>query len=83
MKGFLNKVAKPFKIPPSANEHAVITSKVCLEIAHGNTTLGRVVIGLYGEIVPRTAANFQALITGEKGFGYKNSAFHRVIDGFM
>ncbi|KAK9477609.1 cyclophilin-like domain-containing protein [Lipomyces japonicus] len=58
-------------------------SNVYFDTAVDGQSLGRITFKLYDDVVPKTAANFRALATGEKGFGYAGSAFHRVIPDFM
>jgi hypothetical protein len=52
----------------SCNE---VTSRVFFDIEIGGEKAGRIVMGLFGKVVPKTAENFRVLCTGENGIGKK------------
>lgn len=56
---------------------------VFFDVCADDEPLGRITMELLSSIVPQTAENFRALCTGEKGFGFKNSIFHRVVPDFV
>ncbi|PSR94131.1 hypothetical protein PHLCEN_2v4559 [Hermanssonia centrifuga] len=58
-------------------------SNVFFDFIINDEPAGRIVFKLFGDVVPKTARNFRELATGQNGFGYKGSVFHRVIPSFV
>jgi len=62
---------------------ATALPRVFFDVKADNKDLGRVVMELRSDVVPKTAENFRQLCTGEPGFGFRETTFHRIIPGFM
>ncbi|MER5434263.1 peptidylprolyl isomerase [Streptomyces sp. NPDC002588] len=60
-----------------------MSDNVYFDITINDEPAGRIVFKLFDDVVPKTARNFRELATGEHGFGYAGSSFHRVIPDFM
>ena len=66
-----------------SGQQAPKRSKVYFDVSADGVPLGRINMELFNEVVPRTAENFRQIATGEAGFSYTGSKFHRVIPNFM
>ncbi|MEU3688584.1 peptidylprolyl isomerase [Streptomyces narbonensis] len=60
-----------------------MSDNVYFDITINDEPAGRITFKLFDDVVPKTAQNFRELCTGEHGFGYAGSPFHRVIPNFM
>ncbi|CAN8020238.1 hypothetical protein HPB47_014006 [Ixodes persulcatus] len=81
--GILRVPILPLRCSFATAAEKMSNPRVFFDVTADGAPLGRIVMELRPDVVPKTAENFRALCTGEKGFGYKGSIFHRVIPNFM
>ncbi|CAG4921080.1 unnamed protein product [Colias eurytheme] len=76
-----NNMENETPIAPEVTEKK--NPQVYFDICVDRQKIGRIIMMLRADIVPKTAENFRVLCTHEKGFGYQGSSFHRIIPDFM
>ena len=62
---------------------STVTDKVFFDISIGGQKYGKIIIGLFGNEVPKTVKNFKSLSEGYNGLSYKGTQFFRIIPGMM
>ncbi|KAK0060852.1 peptidyl-prolyl cis-trans isomerase 5-like [Biomphalaria glabrata] len=65
------------------DDRVQVTDRVSFNVSTGGEYIGTIVIGVFGNLVPKTARNFVELAGHTNGYGYEGSKFHRVIADFM
>ncbi|KAL5169019.1 Peptidyl-prolyl cis-trans isomerase CYP21-1 [Glycine soja] len=80
--GFTNPKQVVEIIEEKPEEEPEITHRVFLDIDIDKQRLGRIVIGLYGQVVPKTVGEKGKSENGIK-LHYKGTPFHRIISGFV
>ncbi|KAI0776986.1 cyclophilin [Trametes elegans] len=66
-----------------ATSASASSTPIRFDVAIESKPVGRITFKLYDDVVPKTAKNFRELATGQHGFGYAGSGFHRIIPSFM
>merc|ERR1711862_139256 len=69
------RLKEDIELQKSKTSTKMSNPKVFFDITADGSPLGRILMELRADVVPKTAENFRALCTGEKGYGYKGSTF--------